>query len=69
MKADFHSVLHAVRALDPEGKGYFDYNQFSKSLTPGIADRIASKSDITLPDVGPSKNRIAENIRRAAIVT
>ena len=65
IKSDFHSVLHAVRALDTEGKGYLDYTEFSKKLTPGIAERVEG---LHLPEVGPGKARIAENIKRTANV-
>ena len=58
-------MLHAVRALDTEGKGYLDYTEFSKKLTPGIAERVEG---LHLPEVGPGKARIAENIKRTANV-
>jgi hypothetical protein len=76
VKADYNSILHAVRALDSEGKGYMDYRTFSKRLTPGVGERVASMepgklmedSVIHFPDVGPSKSRLASNIRKAANV-
>jgi Ca2+-binding EF-hand superfamily protein len=32
IKADPNSVLHAIRALDTNQKGYFDFTSFSKKL-------------------------------------
>lgn len=82
VKADYHSVLHAIRALDTEQKGYLDYRTFSKKLTPGVGERMATlsatareggpkdESDLLiLPDVGPSKHNLAAHIRKAANVT
>ena len=76
VKAQYGDVLHAIRALDTEQKGYFDFRAFSKKMTPGISDRIAAldmgvdgEIKLTLPDVGPSKSRLADHIRKAATVT
>lgn len=74
VKADYNSILHAIRALDTEHKGYLDYRSFSKRLTPGVGERMMSMdgresgsvSELHFPDVGPSKSRLNSNIRRAA---
>ena len=42
IKSDYHSVLHAIRALDTENKGYFDYREFSKKISPGVGERLAA---------------------------
>lgn len=64
--------MQALRALDPDQKGYFDYRAFAKKLTPGVGERMAllggASEDVRLPDVGPSKTYIADNIRKAANV-
>lgn len=69
IKADFSSVLHAIRALDSDQKGYLDFRTFAKKLTPGVSERIASMDplrdgdDIRFPEVGPSKSRLSSNIK------
>lgn len=62
IKADPLSIMHAVRALDKEQKGYFDYKEFTKKMGPGMSERVASfengeelDNSVRLPDVGPNK--------------
>lgn len=75
VKADYNSILHAIRALDQEQKGYLDYRTFAKRLTPGVSDRMASidpssggLGELHFPDVGPSKSRLTTVMKRAANV-
>ena len=68
VKADSQSVLHAIRALDTDQKGYFDYKTFSKNWGPGMSERLAklAQSDkgikdlVHLPQVGLSKTTLNE---------
>jgi Ca2+-binding EF-hand superfamily protein len=74
VKADYNSILHAIRALDSERKGYLDFRTFSKRLTPGIGDRVAKMdteresggalSELHFPDVGPSKSRLTTVMKK-----
>jgi hypothetical protein len=66
--------MSAIRALDADNKGYFDFRTFSQKMTPGIGERFASmdptisesaRENLHLPDLGPSKAHLATHIRKA----
>lgn len=78
MQADQQSVIHAIRALDTEQKGYFDFKAFSKKMGPGTSDRIAKFTkteeqleEIThLPEVGgPSQNALKVQMKKGCMVS
>ena len=63
VQADSKSILHAIRALDTDKKGYFDYRTFSKKIAPGMSERMSALEDrhideaaeVQLPEVVPTK--------------
>lgn len=41
IQADSKSIIHAIRALDTDQKGYFDYRSFSKKMQPGMSEKMS----------------------------
>lgn len=76
VKAQYSDVVHAIRALDTEQKGFLDFRSFAKKLTPGISERMTQLCQtptnvddlLHLPDVGPGKKIISEHIKKAQTV-
>ena len=75
IQADSKSIIHAIRALDTDQKGYFDYRSFSKKMQPGMSEKMSlfdqhGSENITLPEVSaPSKQLLEGNIQKTATVT
>jgi hypothetical protein len=71
-QADPKSILHAIRALDTDQKGYLDYRAFSKKITPGMSERMSAlesrhtddTADVQLPEVVPTKQRLRSHIQK-----
>lgn len=75
IKADPSSVLNAIKALDTNMKGYFDFTSFSKKLQPGVSDRVAALESgfdrtqlLVMPEVGKTKESLSNIIKTADIV-
>jgi hypothetical protein len=75
IQADKKSIIHAIRALDTDKKGYFDYRSFSKKMQPGMSEKMALfeehvADDLSLPQVSaPSKQLLEGNIKKTIGVT
>lgn len=70
VQADNKAILHAIRALDTDQRGYFDYRTFSKKITPGMSERMSALEDrhiddnaeVQLPEVVPTKQVLRSHI-------
>lgn len=70
VQADSKSIVHAIRALDTDHKGYLDYRSFSKKITPGMSERMSAlearhieeSAEVQLPEVVPTKQRLRSHI-------
>ena len=77
VQADSKSIIHAVRALDNDQKGYLDFRSFSQKMTPGMSERISAlegrhidrNAEIQLPEVQPTRQRLKTNITKTQGVT
>jgi hypothetical protein len=72
VQADPKSILHAIRALDTDQKGYLDYRAFSKKIAPGMSERMSAleerhtedSAEVQLPEVVPTKQRLRSHIQK-----
>ena len=72
VQADSKSIVHAIRALDTDQKGYLDYRSFSKKITPGMSERMSAlearhtedSAEVQLPEVVPTKQRLRSHIQK-----
>ena len=73
VKADSKAILHAIRALDTDQKGFFDYRAFSKKIAPGMSERMSAleerhvdeAAEVQLPEVYPTKQILKSHINKA----
>lgn len=55
IRSDASAVMQAIRVLDKDQKGFFDYNTFSKRMGPGVGEKVSAMINggevLSLPEV------------------